>query len=407
MKTLSIGFATLLLAASARAADGAEPCGGIKLSGGKVELGRALPAGAAPSAETEACLAAIAKAVLGQPAIRGVSVVARVSDTDRGAGNGLSSAQAVVERLVSAGLPRARVSALAPRVDAADTLGLSFTYAEAPFDRPVGLVLEASGEVTLGRSDDAMQPAAAGTAVRTFDRVRSGEKSSVLLRLAEGSTLLLGPGTALRVGQTHLNEKLKRQVQLELFSGDVDVDAAAGGEGSVFEIATEKAAARVLGTRFRLSAAAGAMRIEVLEGTVAFAASGKEIELRPGQAARAGESMEAARALLPQPQPEGPVLGTFNRSPQLRWKPVAGASSYRVELARSADFTDGLRRVPSSQATAEVGDAPDGKWFWRVLAADADGFVGLPSRVHAFTVDASYTPPAPPTSVLPPSAPVK
>jgi hypothetical protein len=407
MKTLSVGLATLLLAGSAHAADGAEPCGGLKLSAGKVELGRALPAEATPSAETEACLVAIAKTVLGRPAIRGVSVIARVSDTDRGVGNGLSSAQAVVDRLVSAGLPRARVSALAPRVDAADTLGLSFTYAEAPFDRPVGLVLKGSGEVTLGRSDDAMQAAATGAPVRTFDRVRTGEKSAALLRLAEGSTLLLGPGTALRVGQTQLNEKLKRQVQLELFSGEVEVDAASGGEGSVFEIATEKAAARVLGTRFRLAAAAGATRIEVLEGTVAFAASGKEIELRPGQAARVGESMEPARALLPQPQPEGPVLGKFQRPPQLRWKSVSGASSYRVELARSADFTDDPRRVPSSEVTAEVGDAPDGKWFWRVLAADADGFVGLPSRVHAFTVDASYTPPAPPPAVLPPSAPAK
>ncbi|MFP2913226.1 hypothetical protein ACLESD_51125, partial [Pyxidicoccus sp. 3LFB2] len=81
-----------------------------------------------------------------------------------------------------------------------------------------------------------------------------------------------------------------------------------------------------------------------------------------------------------------PRGGTFRAVPKLSWWTVPGARTYRVELARTADFAAGVQTYVSPATELDVPGARDGKWFWRVLAVDADGFLGFPSKIFAFDV---------------------
>ena len=64
------------------------------------------------------------------------------------------------------------------------------------------------------------------------------------------------------------------------------------------------------------------------------------------------------------------------------------SGAYRIEVARDADFVVEPREVNvAAVTTLSWPEAlPRGKWFWRVTAVNAGGFMGPTSKVYAFTV---------------------
>lgn len=61
--------------------------------------------------------------------------------------------------------------------------------------------------------------------------------------------------------------------------------------------------------------------------------------------------------------------------PVFEWQPVAEAASYKVELARDADFLVELSSQTVNATTLSWPEAlPKGKWFWRVSGIDSKGF---------------------------------
>jgi hypothetical protein len=91
-------------------------------------------------------------------------------------------------------------------------------------------------------------------------------------------------------------------------------------------------------------------------------------------------------ALPDAPQVVSPLKGALGGDARLEWKPANGAATYRVEVARDADFLVEARSAnvldPSISWPEPL--AP-GKWFWRVTGFDKGGFAGPSSKVYAFT----------------------
>jgi hypothetical protein len=80
-------------------------------------------------------------------------------------------------------------------------------------------------------------------------------------------------------------------------------------------------------------------------------------------------------------------MGTAEPGDLLRWEPVDGAQSYRVEIAANAQFTKSWMSFESTQEKLPISEVlTPGKWFWRVTGRDVDGFVGYPSKIYAFIV---------------------
>ena len=63
---------------------------------------------------------------------------------------------------------------------------------------------------------------------------------------------------------------------------------------------------------------------------------------------------------------------------------MGGAKRYLVEVASDAEFGRDLQTVQSTSARLAMPGLARGKYFWRVMAVDQDGFVGMPSKVFAF-----------------------
>ena len=83
----------------------------------------------------------------------------------------------------------------------------------------------------------------------------------------------------------------------------------------------------------------------------------------------------------------GPLKGALGAEARFEWQPVAEAASYKVELARDADFLVELSTQTVNATTLSWPEAlPKGKWFWRVSGVDSKGFEGATSKVYAFTV---------------------
>ncbi|MBZ4420915.1 FecR domain-containing protein [Myxococcus sp. RHST-1-4] len=376
----------VLQATPALAVDAGEPCGGVRFESGRIETGRPL---APKGPETEACLKHVAEALKARPAIRSVTLAARLPDAERLDGQGLAVAKAAAEVLVAAGVPRTRVSAVAPPAVPGEPGQLQLAYVERPAQPVVARLRAASGDVSAGTVPAELRPRTTGDALYAGELLLTGKGARAELALADGSTVRLMEDGMLRLGALELMANLRRKVQLELLRGTVETVAAPGGEGSIFEVRTRGAVAGVRGTQFRVSAQEdGISRLETLEGRVGLIAKKGDLDVVGGYGSRAmpDGATEPPRPLLVAPTMVDPRDGTFPVAPKLTWAAVSGARRYRVEVARTADFGAGVRTYDARGAELEVPDLGEGKWFWRVLAVDADGFIGFPSKIFAFDV---------------------
>ncbi|WP_426752652.1 FecR family protein [Myxococcus sp. Y35] len=386
MRTAPWMMAVLLLGAPTLAAEPEAPCGGLRFESGRLLFGRPL---APQGAQTDACLQHVAEALQARPAIRSVTVAAKLPDADRLDGRGLAAAKRAADVLVAAGIPRTRVSAVAPPSMQGEPAQLQLAYVERPAQPAVARVRAASGEVEAGATEAQLQPRTVGDSLYPGELLRTGADAQAELALADGSVVRVVADSLVKLGAVELTANLQRKVQLDLLRGTLETDAAAGGAGSIFEVRTRGAVAGVRGTRFRVASQDdGTSRLETLEGKVALSAAQAEVEVAGGQGSRAKPGMppEPPRALLTAPALVGPRGGAFPAAPKLSWRAVDGAATYRVELARTADFAAGVQTYGSPSAELAVPGPGEGKWFWRVMAVDPDGFVGFPSKIYTFDV---------------------
>jgi len=386
MRTAPWLMAVLLAGTPALASEAQAPCGGLRFESGRMVFGRTL---APQGADTDACLQHVADAIRTRPAIRSVTVAAKLPDADRLDGKGLAVARRAADVLVAAGVPRTRVSAVAPPAVDGEPAQLQLAYVERPAQPAVARLRAASGAVEAGVTEAQLHPRMVGDSLYPGELLRTGPDAQVELALADGSVVRVMADSLLKLGAVELMANLQRKVRLDLLRGSLETDVAPGGAGSVFEVHTRGAVAGVRGTRFRVSAQDdGTRRLETLEGKVALSAEQAEVEVAGGQGSRAKAGMppEPPRPLLAAPTLVAPRSGVFTSAPQVSWRRLDGAASYRVQVARTADFAAAVQTYGTSGTALAVPGQPRGKWFWRVMAVDPDGFVGFPSKVHAFDV---------------------
>lgn len=381
-----IAAALVVAPATALAAD---PCEGIKMTDGTVATARRLLAQSTLAPADEGCVRAVGAALAGRGGVRSVTVAVRVSDAQRADGTGSKIGARYASLLAEAGVPEARISTVVPAAAHGEEGSVKVTFTERRAARPVARVDAVDGGVRAGPAEVDLQPVARGATLKADTYVATDATGGAWLELADGSRLRLGPNALLFIGKLHLNDDLERVVKLELKRGTVDADVRSGGQGSVFDVGTRSGVAGVRGTLFRLATDEGGTRVETLEGQVDLVEGEKAVPVPAGQGllARPGTPLGAPVVLLGAPQVEGPLKGALAPGTSLRWRPVAGAASYRVELARDAEFSYGVQALPAPPAGLAVpATLAAGKWFWRVAPVDGDGFVGRPSKVYAFVV---------------------
>ena len=373
-------------------AHAADRCGGVKLEAGLVQLGKPITEAWAKSPEGQLCLADLVKEIDRHRLVRAVTVAATVSDADRASGKGLAAAKAVAAALVEAGMPKTRVFALAPAPQRSDQLGLSLRYVERAPEDVVARVAASGGSVFLGASEATLKPAEPGMPVLVNELVKTGPNARITIHLKDGSGIEVKPESLIKMAVLSISAG-DRQVKIEVLSGGITADVRKATQQSRFEASSRVAVASVRGTLFRLGVEEdGVTRLETLEGLVAVGSAtdpnARAIEVPAGKGTTVSATGESSppSALPKAPQVTGPQKGALGADARFEWQAITGVASYRVELARDADFLVEPKVTTVAETTISWPEPlPKGKWFWQITGVDSQNFSKPSSKVYAFT----------------------
>jgi hypothetical protein len=113
-------------------------------------------------------------------------------------------------------------------------------------------------------------------------------------------------------------------------------------------------------------------------------------------------------------EPAAPVLNPINggtafhpmESFSFSWSAVPGAATYVVEASMDRNFPSLTEikddNIPNTSSSLILGDSiPQGTWYLRVSAVNADRIQGVPSNLDTFTLSFSAPLPPPPTLLTP------
>ncbi len=254
-------------------------------------------------------------------------------------------------------------------------------------------LLSAFGDVRIGG-----KPAVAGAALAVGETIRTGDSSTAVVQLADGSHIRLAPAT-----EGRLDEQRRFRIKataaavddglvaasLRLISGSVEVFASKVLRARPLEVSTPTAVIGVRGTTYRVrndvtpataaASAVDASATEVLEGQVhaqvgAVAAQSVDVP------AHFGVALEPSRKPVVQPLPPAPDLAAvpavFDHLP-IRLHLGAGLP-LRVQVANDAGFDHiQLDLHVGAGDDVRIPQLADGSWHLRVRAISPDGLEGL------------------------------
>ncbi|HQS99603.1 MAG: hypothetical protein B7Y26_05035 [Hydrogenophilales bacterium 16-64-46] len=252
-------------------------------------------------------------------------------------------------------------------------------------------VLAVSGKVRVVPPGAAERVLNTGELLAAGTQLEAAANSSATLSFADGSVLVVQPGTRLTLDTVSVYAGGgMADTRLRLQQGRVDVGAnPARTRGSRLQVITPSAVAAVRGTRFRVGADATATRQETLEGEVALDAAGQRVAVRAGQGsvAAAGQPPSEPVALSPAPELAG-LPARIDTLPLLfDWPALPGAAAWRAQIAPDARFETVLLEKPADAPRVGFADLPDGDYVLRVRAVDARGLEGH-DALHRFVLDA-------------------
>ncbi len=247
-------------------------------------------------------------------------------------------------------------------------------------------------------------PLRPGAKIGAGDDFRTGRDGYVTIRLADGSTLVLQPGSNLAIEEVRKSPLDSAQsAKFMLQSGRVEATVPKQTtSGARFEVRTPIAVAAVRGTKFRVVSDEEKRRAttEVLEGAVQVEDAGKlgSVSVPEGFGTRVleGQAPSQPRALLPAPRLWTGIRLWVRKPVRLNFTRLEGAVSYRVLVARRADFQEVV--VDSMLATNEVllPDLENGPYFLRVRGIDDFGLEGKDTRADlVLSLEVSAPAPAP------------
>ncbi|MFT7721403.1 MAG: FecR domain-containing protein [Roseateles sp.] len=224
------------------------------------------------------------------------------------------------------------------------------------------------------------EPLAAGATLQSGDRLRTGEQSSASLRFADGSRLLIPPGSDIALEQLLvLGRGALPAVQLRIAKGGADSRVAPNAQRlPLYDVRTPHVNLGVRGTEFRVQADGATTHMQVLSGAVH--ADGLRADVAAGQGLLAEGAARDVSPLLPAPDLGG-LEPRVERLPlRLAWAGgPAGAVTWRAQLYARGDFAHLLLDAHVAEPVAawpEARDLPDGDYTLRVRAIDARGHEG-------------------------------
>jgi hypothetical protein len=258
------------------------------------------------------------------------------------------------------------------------------------------------------------QPLRQGAKLAPGDDVKTGRDGYVTIKLSDGSTLVLQPGSDFAIDGVKKSPLAPAaDAQFTLKNGRVEATVAKRSvTGARFEVRTPIAVAAVRGTKFRVVAddEKRTATSEVVEGTVQVNDTGNlgSVAVLEGFGTRVveGQAPIAPRALLPAPRLWTGIRLWVRRPVRLNFTRLAGAVSYRLLVAKRADFADVISETLLTTNEILLPELPNGPYFLKVRGIDDLGLEGRDTLADlVLSLDSSAAPPAATPAPAPAQAP--
>jgi hypothetical protein len=300
---------------------------------------------------------------------------------------------------------------------------------------PIGVTLRIPKEFLRSQSSSAIVSLVSGGAQVNGQNAQLGQKvteASLLstsadglleIRLGDGSTLKLTPGSRVRLERLrryHRDEVIEARTLLE--QGRVEVQASPQRRKPL-EIRTPFATAAVRGTQFRVGAASDVVTSEVLNGTVNWGAATAATATSPATAATSVTSVASApialeggfgaagtregvlpaERLLPAPDLSAVPNRTQNANVSASFAAVAQAGAYRIQISDDQRFTSILQERVNNDPRVDYQTLRDGDLFLRVRPIARSSVEGLDQTARIEIRARPFAPtlkPAPNTGIL-------
>ena len=266
------------------------------------------------------------------------------------------------------------------------------SFQKQPVVATPGKVISVQGDATMGGA-----PLAVGAAVPEGAALKTGENSSLVVELGDGSRVQLMPTTLANV-VTQRGYALRDPGSsasttwfsgaIRLVSGVIDTLAEKRAKRlTPLEVSTPTSLVGIRGTQFRVAyedPTTGAARTEVLEGKVVSENTKQNVRADVGGGFGAVMSPNSREikvvALLPA-LPESSLAAEVQRprdGSAANWQvgSLAGASAYRAQLATDAEFFKLQTDIKSPTPSINVASVANGVYYARVRGIDAAGIEG-------------------------------
>ncbi|MBI2928012.1 MAG: FecR domain-containing protein, partial [Verrucomicrobia bacterium] len=258
-----------------------------------------------------------------------------------GRGEGVRRFMEKVRRLTSAAtaFPSWRVP-VAVAIGVALLVGLGVCFFAPTMGEPV-LAGVRGGEMSIERGTE-MIPASVGTRLQRADMLRTGIDSSAAIAFGpEKTRIAVHEGTELKLAS------LANGKQFDLRAGKTEATVARQRPFKPLLVRTPQAEARVLGTKFTLTATTNATRLDVAEGRVRLTSTSTNQHVDVPKDHYAIAAVNVTLSVLPQ---TGGILREY-------WRNVTGVFVRDLEKDRRyPNQPDGRDLLKSFEAPSDSGD---------------------------------------------------
>jgi hypothetical protein len=265
---------------------------------------------------------------------------------------------------------------------------------------PVAEAVLVHGDVQrLDKAGQLVGKLSSGEALKMGDTVQTGSRSTLTIRFADDSRMLITEKSKITLSSlVNYGKTGMADTKVQVHEGGTDSQVSPQkGPVARYEINTPAINLTVRGTGFRVQVdeASGATRTEVVEGLVAGNTDGSQAMIANGFGiiAEPGKPLGKPSQLL-----GAPVLNAathlVERMPvRFEWQALSGAQRYRLQLLASVQGNDAIIFDEVLQTTkVQWDDLPDGDFVLRVRGVDAVGLEGA-NAVIGFKLKARPEPP--------------
>ena len=262
---------------------------------------------------------------------------------------------------------------------------------------PAQVVLEMANGTVRWRSEGSFwQVARPGQTLGAGSELETAEDASALLRLADGSRVMLAPNSQLVLDTlSRYARGLMVDTRMRLLRGQTEILANPQRRGDQrLQIQTPSAQAVVRGTRFRVGFEEGVSREETLEGAVGVSGGGKDVTVARAQGTVVRTGAPPLRPVALLKAADVSALPVHFESLPLRFllPELAGAESWVGQVTPDERFDQILLSKAASGPVLAFADLPNGDYALRLRATDVNGLQGL-DATHRFSVFARPFPP--------------